>query len=579
MKNSRKYDTESPINITGHVWWVGQYLKDDIFQCHTYLIKAGKNSVLIDPGSKLTIEGTLKKIERIIPFENIRYFIVHHQDPDIAGALDIIDGKVIREDAVILSHWRAISLLKHLDLKLPFQCVEKMNWKLKEDDLDLSFIFTPYLHFPGAFCTLDNTTGSLFSSDLFGAFTEEFSLFAKDESYLELMRPFHEHYMPSREILAYSMEKLGRLRLNWIMPQHGSIIRKDLIPFLIAQMKNFDCGLFLMSLNDTNIEKLSRLNRFLNNFLETLISVKNFDTVVKQLLEHIQTIIPAQTISFLYRQEQASWKYLTETSRYQHVDLPSESWLIQVCSSLFEAGNNEVHTFFEDIHRLALPLKNSESGKLIGFALIDLSDNVNIDNETETTLIQLSHPLGIALEREIMQQQLDQEKQKYYEQSIRDSLTGFYNRAYMREAIPRFFAHHDRDLIGEIALLVFDLDHFKKVNDQFGHPAGDVVLKKTTTAISEYLRAGDIAVRIGGEEFAVFLILEKKTAALAIAERIRENVSLIDFSSLMGEKNQTISGGLVFREKGEILESLMARADQCLYKAKSGGRNRIALSR
>ncbi|MBB6479182.1 diguanylate cyclase [Spirochaeta isovalerica] len=578
MKDQKEYDLNSPVNITDNIWWVGRYLKDDIFQCHTYLIKSGRNSVLIDPGSKLTIEETLKKIEKVIPFDNIRYFIVHHQDPDVAGALNIIDEKVVRSDAVILSHWRAISLLKHMDLKMPFQCVEKMEWTLKEEDLDLSFVFTPYLHFPGAFCTLDHNSGTLFTSDLFGAFTEEFSLFAKDESYLEQMRPFHEHYMPSREILAFSMEKIGKLRLNWIMPQHGSIIGKELIPFLVESMKNFDCGLFLMSLSDTNIDKLSRLNRFLNNFLETLISVRNFDTVIRQLLKHIVSIIPAETISFLYKEEDRNWKYLTESSRYQHINLPSESWLIQVCSSYFEDGNEEVRLFFEDLHRLALPLKNSETGNLIGFALVDLSREIEIDKETETTLIQLSHPLSIALEREIMQQQLDQEKQKYYEQSIKDSLTGFYNRAYMNEAMPRICAHHDRGLVEEIALLIFDLDHFKKVNDQFGHPVGDEVLRQTTNVISENLRVGDIAVRIGGEEFALFLILENKADAKIIGDRIRIKVGEIDFSSVMGENKQTISGGLVYRDKQETMDSLVARADNCLYRAKSEGRNRIVSS-
>jgi len=578
MDMNLKNDYNSPVKIAGNIWWVGHYLKDDIFQCHTYLIEAERNSVLIDPGSMLTIKGTLEKIEKILPFDNIRYFICHHQDPDIAGALNFIDNKVRRSDALILSHWRAISLLKHLDLKMPFQCVEKMNWRLKEENLDFSFIFTPYLHFPGAFCTLELSNHALFTSDIFGAFTEEFSLFAKDESYLDQMRPFHEHYMPSREILAHSMEKIGNLDLNWILPQHGSIIKKELIPFFVEQMKDFDCGLFLMSLNDTNIDKLSKLNRFLNNFLETLISVKNFDTIIRQLLGHIQNIIPTKAISLLYREEESNWKYLTERSRYKHENLPPETPLVEFCSTHFEKGNEKVQTFLEKENRLVLPLMNSDTDKLIGFALMDLERKTNVDKETETTLEQLSHPLSIALEREIFQQQLDREKQKYYEQSIKDSLTGFYTRTYMNEAIPRIFAHHDRGLIEDIAMLIFDLDHFKKVNDRFGHPVGDMVLKKTTSTIAHNLRTGDIAVRIGGEEFALFLIMDSRKDAEKIAERIRENVSHTDFSVLMGEKKQTISGGLVFREKKESLESLISRADQNLYRAKSEGRNRIVSS-
>jgi len=126
--------------------------------------------------------------------------------------------------------------------------------------------------------------------------------------------------------------------------------------------------------------------------------------------------------------------------------------------------------------------------------------------------------------------------------------------------------------------MMIDLDHFKTVNDRFGHPVGDMVLKKTTSTIAHNLRTGDIAVRIGGEEFALFLIMDSRKDAEKIAERIRENVSHTDFSVLMGEKKQTISGGLVFREKKESLESLISRADQNLYRAKSEGRNRIVSS-
>jgi hypothetical protein len=90
-------------------------------------------------------------------------------------------------------------------------------------------VFTPYLHFPGAFTTFDELTGTLFSSDLFGGFTNDDELVAADMSYFEDIRPFHEHYMPSREILAHGMEDLETLPLELIAPQHGKIIPKPLI--------------------------------------------------------------------------------------------------------------------------------------------------------------------------------------------------------------------------------------------------------------------------------------------------------------------------------------------------------------
>jgi len=110
-------DTAYAIEIADHIWWVGHYLKDDVFQCHVYLIEHGDQSILFDPGSKLTFSHTLQKIEELIPFSSIRYFVCHHQDPDITASLPRIDAMISRDDAVLVTHWRAWALLKHYDLK------------------------------------------------------------------------------------------------------------------------------------------------------------------------------------------------------------------------------------------------------------------------------------------------------------------------------------------------------------------------------------------------------------------------------------------------------------------------------
>lgn len=216
------------IEVANKVWWVGSKIENDPFQCHTYLIENGKESVLVDIGSKITFPETFKKIEEVIPFSNIKYFIIHHQDPDITGSLPFIDQIIYRKDAYILTHWRTEMLIKHYDLKnLNYMLIKKMNWELQLSDRKLEFIFTPYAHFPGAFVTFDHKTKVLLSSDLFGGITDEFSLFAKDESYFESMKPFHQHYMPSNDILQYAMSEIEKYPVDMILPQHGSIIKKN----------------------------------------------------------------------------------------------------------------------------------------------------------------------------------------------------------------------------------------------------------------------------------------------------------------------------------------------------------------
>ena len=104
--------TTQPIEVSDRVWWVGHVLENDSFQCHVYLIEQGDQSILIDPGSRLTFDQTFNKIEQIIPFSHIRYFVCQHQDPDISGALPEIDDMIDRDDAVVITHWRAEALLK-----------------------------------------------------------------------------------------------------------------------------------------------------------------------------------------------------------------------------------------------------------------------------------------------------------------------------------------------------------------------------------------------------------------------------------------------------------------------------------
>ncbi len=166
--DGRDLDSEHAIEIADNIWWVGHYLENDPFQCHVYLLENGDQSVLFDPGSKLTFKHTFQKIQEVTNFSNIRYFVCHHQDPDITGCLEQIDNMVTREDALLVTHWRAEMLLKHYGLDLPFWRIEDHDWKL---DLGngrvLEFVFTPYAHFPGAFCSFDQQTGTIFSSDIF----------------------------------------------------------------------------------------------------------------------------------------------------------------------------------------------------------------------------------------------------------------------------------------------------------------------------------------------------------------------------------------------------------------------------
>lgn len=153
-----------------------------------------------------------------------------------------------------------------------------------------------------------------------------------------------------------------------------------------------------------------------------------------------------------------------------------------------------------------------------------------------------------------------------------DGLTGLPNRrTFFAEARPAFAA----GLPGRGAFLYIDADHFKRLNDDFGHAAGDKVLYAIATAIRHCVRQGETVARLGGEEFGVYLAGADWSIAMDVAERIRRRTARIGAEAGLGPEAVTVSIGVALREGAETLEALMARADRNLYAAKQSGRNRI----
>lgn len=154
----------------------------------------------------------------------------------------------------------------------------------------------------------------------------------------------------------------------------------------------------------------------------------------------------------------------------------------------------------------------------------------------------------------------------------RDPLTPLLNRRGFEEAAQKCLA---RRPVSDICLVFCDIDHFKQVNDRFGHAAGDEAIRLVGQWIGETVRHGDVAGRIGGEEFAILLPGAGREQALALAERLRARVEEGRFPSLPDGQRVTASFGVAEAGIGEPLEYLMRRADEMLYRAKRNGRNRV----
>ncbi|KFN44601.1 GGDEF domain-containing protein [Arenimonas oryziterrae] len=167
--------------------------------------------------------------------------------------------------------------------------------------------------------------------------------------------------------------------------------------------------------------------------------------------------------------------------------------------------------------------------------------------------------------------------EEVYQLATHDALTELYNRRHFIDLVDKEIARavrHRRSLV----MCIIDVDHFKPINDKYGHIAGDGVLRQIAGLISSFVRGEDVAARIGGEEFAVLLPESDLDAALAFSERLREAVELTDFVINGEVQRMTISIGLAaISDARRERVPLMHAADVALYRAKGEGRNRVCV--
>ncbi len=191
----------------------------------------------------------------------------------------------------------------------------------------------------------------------------------------------------------------------------------------------------------------------------------------------------------------------------------------------------------------------------------------------------LGQVLRNVLERARLEAEVRRANARLRDWAIRDGLTGLYNHRHFQELLRTEFARARR-YQQTLALLMIDLDHFKQVNDTYGHPVGDAVLRKVASTIAEQARQVDIIARYGGEEFVVVLPNTSREGASAVAERAREAVGeqLVDFDGV--RVTVTISVGVATSaDVGvEHERDLVKRADAALYRAKRSGRNQVRIA-
>lgn len=284
----------------------------------------------------------------------------------------------------------------------------------------------------------------------------------------------------------------------------------------------------------------------------------------------------------------------------------------QSLNTIFEAGNGlealkilsteKIDLILSDVvmpqmdgFKLLLSLRDHEEWNSIPVILLtskdELEDRVKgLELGAWDYLSKPANPLELSTRTRVMlrikalQDKLKTRIRQLERLSIVDGLTGLYNKKYLYEFIKREIKRTERFGM-MMACIMMDVDHFKKINDTYGHPCGDAVLKELGALLGDMIRGYDFAARYGGDEFTV--VLPQQTSrknTQNVAERIRRAIEGQKFTVKSRSKRQplriTVSLGVaVFPDKTMIdYESLIERADEALYQAKLQGRNRIVFT-
>ena len=540
-------DTRGPVEIAPRVYWVGSLRRDERFQTHAYLLAAGDQSVLIDPGSPLTIEATLAKVRQVLDPHLIRWVVCHDADPDGCASLPALDD-VVSPSAAVVTEWRAAALLRHYGSRLPLHLIEEHDWAL---DLgggrQLEFTLTPYLRFPGALCSYDTASRVLFTGDLFGGLTSGEHLWAADESYFEAARAFHEHYMPSGDILRAGLATLQR---RWrhpevIAPHHGQVIPSRLIAPMFERLSTLECGIFLNARDDLDLRALLQAAAMERKLEHALLASASLPVLAERALGVLREHLPVIGLEAYVVTEDEGLVLFADADQFAGTPITANP------------------------HRSSEPfLSIGGDGTLPPTRVyLLLAEDAELPRQFATALVRLAEPIRVAFIEHLQQRRARQDHERMLAETMTDHLTGLHNRRILDE----LYAASDPG-----AILMIDLDRFKPINDAHGHDAGDAALREVAAVIHANIRSrSDLGVRYGGDEFLVVLREADETFAVQVAERIRRQIELL---TVRGYEigHLSVSVGVALHSSGEPLEVAITRADQVLLAAKVAGRNRIA---
>lgn len=539
-------DTSRVVEIAKNIYWVGGSNQEGSLHCNPYLILDGDEAVLIDPGSVLDFEYVYENVCAIVPLEKIKYVVLHHQDPDFCASVPLFEQKGAKFQ--IVTHWRTRTLVKYYGVKSDYYIVNENDFKLVlNSGRVIDFVPTPYLHFPGAIATYDCNSKILFSSDLFGALSYNWSLYAGDD-YIDKMKTFHEHYMPSNDIMRPVMEIFLGMDIAMIAPQHGSII-KDNVAKHIKVLRDLECGSFT-KLIKKDIVKSGGYKYVCSIVLRRYASIFNKEEVLNVIQDLDIKLDDAMEITDYNYKGKELWNLIFEKVSARK----GLQWLFVI--------EPLVRTLAEE-YDLPVPEVFEASLKIAEEQALNLSKENDLLKE--------------------INQRLNNSLKDAEDKIIRCPVTGLYNdnffRSYLTNEIKSVLSENSQQNPG---LIFISLDNMDKLRYSYGDDEVDEILKNIVYIINSIKGKGEVLFRLQGAMFACYIPHTVKEEAAKLAENIRNSIA----SSEKFIEKITASIGVLCLDEMRVTNAYINQPEEAMYKlaltrvklAKSMGMNIVCSS-
>lgn len=511
--------------LKDNLYHIGDHSSVNGLDCNPYLLVEGDEAVLFDPGSKLDFEIVWKNITELIDPQMIKYVVLHHQDPDLCGQMPMLEQAGI--NAKVVTTWRTMTIIQYYDIKSEYYLVEENDYKLTfKTGRTLKFLLTPYLHFAGAFVTYDESLKTLFSSDLFGAFSYNRTLFA-DENYMNKMLAFHEHYMPANSVLRPVMDTLLNYQIQTILPQHGSIIAEDPKKYILA-LRTLECGSLLRPIK------------------KDLMKSGGFIIIYNEVFQRLKTVFPHEEVIDLFN-DMGAFSINDSQEIYAYIGDPYKLWediFIRIRDHKGYRWLTVIEPFLRNLcatYELIIP---------------------------EVLQSSLEEAERKNLELQQVNMALDQKIQSVNERLLKCPMSGLYNETFLKSLLIDELENEDWRDVG--AIVTIGIDDFSKYKLKYGANEEITVLKNLTYLFVSAFGEQSVY-KMTSADFGLYIKGYSEEAIINSVEALRHQIEQSDL--FLGKL--TVSLGAVFNKELNLdLTSYEVVVDQ--YIEKSLNRLRIS---